>query len=609
MPDLFGKNVIKVASDFPSSLQALVKASHWSAWRTVDELIDNHTLLPFHAPFISARKITQLRAAMVGAQGGMIHARLGILTHPLKLINFRYCAKCTESDRSIFGETYWHRIHQLPGIDICPVHKVFLSESAVHTRRRSNRQAFVTAESAIISLVCTELNLADRDHAAYVKLADDAKWLLETRLPTDVNNGNQERYLSLLYDLGLAGYDGPVRLKVLIEQLRTHYSEQLLDRFHCALHRKHNWVTRLIHGMIRSQHPIEHLLLIQFLGLTAADFFNTETGRLPFGEGPWPCLNPTCHQFRTPAITDYEESQTPLNYLSKEPKKAGHPIAKFSCNCGFAYYRIGPDQEPSDRYLATGFLSVTRPWIQSFRAAFREQPLPVILAKRFCTNTEAALLMLKELDLVPSFPRKKQVSIADESRELTTKDRFKRKLRRKRWLQVLAANKEISRNKLCRAHPAHFQWFVAHDKQWFYHHLPPRKTSHGPGFRTNWADEDQILSREVLREAKRIRALPGKPIRVSPTLIATNLGRLAVVTKRGHLLPHTLQALADSGETIEQFVIRRINYETEHLREQGRRVARWKLQLLSGVSNEAARRPQIRETLTSCADSLQETVV
>src|SRR5438105_2682093 len=79
--DLFGKNVVKAAIDFPSHLQALVQASHWRDWRTVDELIDRHTILPFHAPFISPRKSTQIRASMASASGGMIHARLGVLTN------------------------------------------------------------------------------------------------------------------------------------------------------------------------------------------------------------------------------------------------------------------------------------------------------------------------------------------------------------------------------------------------------------------------------------------------------------------------------------------------------------------------------------------------
>lgn len=35
----------------------------------------------------------------------------------------RYCVRCASDDLVRYGETYWHRLHQLPTVLICPVHK------------------------------------------------------------------------------------------------------------------------------------------------------------------------------------------------------------------------------------------------------------------------------------------------------------------------------------------------------------------------------------------------------------------------------------------------------------------------------------------------------
>lgn len=46
---------------------------------------------------------------------------------------FRFCRQCREQDLQIYGMTYWHREHHLPGVDICPIHEIAL-EQVLRTR-------------------------------------------------------------------------------------------------------------------------------------------------------------------------------------------------------------------------------------------------------------------------------------------------------------------------------------------------------------------------------------------------------------------------------------------------------------------------------------------
>lgn len=50
-------------------------------------------------------------------------------------LHFRVCPFCVRVDREQFGEPYWHRIHQVPGVLACPHHSVYLENSSVYGSR------------------------------------------------------------------------------------------------------------------------------------------------------------------------------------------------------------------------------------------------------------------------------------------------------------------------------------------------------------------------------------------------------------------------------------------------------------------------------------------
>src|SRR5258707_529671 len=57
----------------------------------------------------------------------------------------RRCPDCVKSDRQQYGEAYWHRLHQVPGVRICPIHDCVLEDSAVPAHKLTS---FITAEAA-----------------------------------------------------------------------------------------------------------------------------------------------------------------------------------------------------------------------------------------------------------------------------------------------------------------------------------------------------------------------------------------------------------------------------------------------------------------------------
>src|SRR5262249_1104959 len=133
--ELFGTRSFKAIVDLPSHLGRLISALQPETSYTVDGLIDDHTLLPFYGSFLPSERLRCLRYDMCGDNGSGVHMRAGIVGCPIPLPAwFRFCPLCIDEDRKHFGECYWHRVHQIPGVEVCPVHEVFLQNSSVHAR-------------------------------------------------------------------------------------------------------------------------------------------------------------------------------------------------------------------------------------------------------------------------------------------------------------------------------------------------------------------------------------------------------------------------------------------------------------------------------------------
>src|ERR1043166_863378 len=71
--ELFGARGKSAVVDLPSHLGHLVGNLPEGHLLTVDRLIDEHTLLPVFAPFLTENRANPLRMAMSGSQGAAVH--------------------------------------------------------------------------------------------------------------------------------------------------------------------------------------------------------------------------------------------------------------------------------------------------------------------------------------------------------------------------------------------------------------------------------------------------------------------------------------------------------------------------------------------------------
>jgi hypothetical protein len=97
-----------------------------------EELINQHTLYPFYSSFLPEDRAMLILDSMKSEFGGDIHTRTGIMAGGIVISKYlKFCPECNDEDLSAYGEMYWHRLHQIPGVFVCVKHKVLLQDSTV----------------------------------------------------------------------------------------------------------------------------------------------------------------------------------------------------------------------------------------------------------------------------------------------------------------------------------------------------------------------------------------------------------------------------------------------------------------------------------------------
>ena len=113
------------------------------------ELILYHTMLQQYGRFLS---LTEIQEAMRRMEYDYCdpHFLFPILTRNEEDAYLRYCPACAQEDREMYGETYWHRKHQLRGAKICYKHGCCLEQSNVSAKSEQGFTLCPAEEHAVI---------------------------------------------------------------------------------------------------------------------------------------------------------------------------------------------------------------------------------------------------------------------------------------------------------------------------------------------------------------------------------------------------------------------------------------------------------------------------
>lgn len=177
----------------------------------LDKLVLEHTMYPQYARFIplEQKKTALYRLAHDNCDA---HHLFCVLPRSEGEQYLRFCPLCAEDDRKTYGETYWHRKHQIRNMSICTKHRCRLVESGVLAKSEQSF-TFCPAEHYIgYDKVIIENNSRMIQFASYLESVFDA--------PIDFNK-----------DIPISSvlYDGLSRTKYLKPSGRSRYTKMLAD--------------------------------------------------------------------------------------------------------------------------------------------------------------------------------------------------------------------------------------------------------------------------------------------------------------------------------------------------------------------------------------------
>lgn len=578
--ELFGKKYINAVVDFPCHLDYFVSNLPREHIYTADYFIDYHTLLPLYSPFLPLERVSCIRQQMLKGSAEAIHSRLGIIHCSIPRPQWlRYCPLCVEQDRAAFGECYWHRLHQIPGVDICHLHATYLEFSNVHARRDFTCGEFASAEQ-IISNTQPRKAGSLPFYKILAAIATDVLYLLDhPQQPMNLDFFHQQ-YHALLARQGFLGKNGRIRRADFIHAFMDFYSPALLELLHSELNRcKHiggTWLSRLLRlpsskGLL---HPIQHILTIRFLGSTIESFLNHQiVPPAPFGTGPWPCLNPACENYEQNSIITYE-----LGTHST----AVRPVGVFACTCGFTYIRSGPDHSPDDIFRRDRVASYGAAWETRLCELWLDPTKSVASIARHL-GVENHTINCRAAKLGLPFPRETHWTRAQAGVHRYRRSMEDVPIYRAQWLSLLNEMPEAGRSTLQKRLPGVYKWLWTHDREWLRTHLPPKKQPRRYAVTTQlwrssvqqykviqtskerlaangeWKNDAEVA--KTIREVSyRLVATAEPPERVTLHRISREIPLIRQLRHQIHKAPLTMQAVKEVTESPEDFTIRLIQW-------------------------------------------------
>jgi hypothetical protein len=582
--ELFGAATASAVVDLPNRLNHLAAALPRGTSLTVERLINQFTLFPFFTAFLPPERVQLFRGDMATSSGSSAHMRAGVMASSIPVPAFlRFCPACKRKDEECYGETYWHRLHQLPGVEVCPIHQTFLENSAVGLRANRKHLHFISAEQATQSVPAQLLDVRNRDHQALLHAALDAKRLLSHPISGTSLELLYGRYLRLLVERGLATYIGSIHVKKLLAEFTTYYSPALLKLMHCELRgrdvEKSNWLLRLARPPKHAQHPIYHLLLIQFLGCTAEEFFQLPEELRPFGEGPWPCLNPAASHYEQPVIMKCQLGDR-LRY--------GKPTGQFSCECGFAYARTGPDSSPEDKLRIGKIISFGQVWETKLKHLWQDSSLSISeVGKRLGVDplTVRRHAIRLEVSLSRSDKRLKPLARASwlKGNAVAAAREKKRRGYRSKWVSLMKPGLEITLKALRRKLPQEYAWLRQNDSEWLEGHKPRPHRRNQPTTGVDWKRRDAEYAAAVRAAVSRLKGASGRPVQMTRTAIGRALGVITLLRQKLHKMPLTAQVLAGVLETREQYAVRRVWWAADLYLQEDALPQEWQLVMRANV--------------------------
>jgi hypothetical protein len=484
---IFGSEYVRLHPVLPGRLDAIASLTNTS----INQLrltISAHPLIAFGLQ-LSQKRILLMESELEGNASKVLQ-KVGIAASQLNFqAALKCCPACISRDEQYFGIPYWHIVHQIPGVNVCPRHNIRLHR-------------FKTGEGGVSHKYILPLweNLSDslgsQQSLFLSHYITELYRLLCVKTPT---TEMRQLYQIWLMHKGYITKKGNIRWGELKPRLESFWSGAFDEHVNGLPVELSNfkYVPQLVHRT-RSSHYIRHVLLMAFLTHSPKEFFK----------------GPTTKPVHTHKLAD------PI--LGIQPDKA-----LVMLNAGCSMRKIAAQLDCSVTYIKQlalrNHISINRR-----RKQITEDMEQVV--ENMAYKGLNRKFIADEVNI--SVGAVEQIIQSCEG--LSQKRRELRKSRclldcQKELKEFIASHPSSSRTYI-RTHCSAFIWLFKNKKEWLYGHLPnipPRKFHPS----VNWEARD-------LRLVDRVMLL--KPIYGSLSEIDRELGGHGWLLKYRGKLPKTL---------------------------------------------------------------------
>lgn len=568
MKELFGNMSSVAVVDFPNNLEVFYKnISHFNP-PNINDLVTNHTMYNYYTAFQSdAMKSRAINYINNGGKPGAIHMFLGIAASTIKNWHYlRFCSSCVQQDREQYGEAYWHMSHQLPKVFYCHLHQELFHDSKVEFRN-PHKHEFISAEKAELLSPHLSTVYSPRLEQQLKELSDESINLTCYAKHTQIEDFTKI-YKYLMQVNGYANHLGKVHQQYFTQQFKQYYGEEFLTLIDCNFdeHSDTSWLRSIVRKHRKAFHPVQHLLLLQFLNVSFKDLENFIGKKYePFGKAPYYCLNPAADHYKQLVI-----SNVAITTCTDTRK----PVGTFSCDCGFVYSRRGPYVDKSDA------LKVGR--IKNFGPVWQAKLMQ--LASRGLSLYHIAQVLECDYTTVKKYISNSKDK-SSNNKELLMDLRIQKEAR---WLKLLETYSDFTVTQLREINPALYAWHYRNNREWLKENSPRMKEKVTVNNRVNWDKRDLETLYSVKNAIQKLYAIE-KPIYVNKSRVAKEIDQLSLLEKLLDKLPKTKAYLNKHLETREQFQIRRVKWACQKLyMEDENNVVAWKVRRLAGLREKVS---------------------
>jgi hypothetical protein len=347
---------------------------------TVRDLAEKHTSYPYIAQF-APTEVAKRIVRIMARPGCRAPSRVGLMSAAFGAPAFlRFCTQCAKEDFDALGSAAWRRVHQLPGVFICPTHGTQLMKSALPRNGGARGRRFTPLSETVVAESHPD-PVPDLPREVILRLATGAVTMLGRQPGCDAT-----ALMTHLRDL-LSNYRWPkapslMQTGLLAEDLVRHRTVSRIARAAGAAWNNATVglaLNRLLYRASFVKHPLLIQLVLEFAGANLQDVLDLAPPRVEYPDiklcPSLPCANVVCHRY----------SGDPRIALSRLGLAAGRRHIR--CNACEMVYSYDPGQPTKLAVLTPGHV-----WEAAMIASLSD---PGVSARKVAAHLGVALSTLQ----------------------------------------------------------------------------------------------------------------------------------------------------------------------------------------------------------------------